>query len=203
MNRRTIFQIPGWFACLGLAAVLLLAGCSSLKVLESWQSPAKTNAPYQTLLIVGIANDRNVRTLFENIVADELSRTGVTAVASHNYVTKDLDKAHQDDIVAAVKKIGADAVITARPVAIGDTTVTQQGVPTGGVYGTTGNGFYTLPGTDTFFKVTLQTNLYDTKTTQLVWSATISTYDADNKVRVCRELGRLFAERLRRDGLLK
>lgn len=202
MERRKKFQVSGWVCCLLLGAVMvLLAGCSSLKVVESWQSPAKTNAPYRTLLLVGIANDRNVRTIFENIVADELSRAGVTAVASHNYV-KDLDKAQQEDIVAAVKKIGADAVITARPVAIGDTTVTQQGVPTGGVYGTTGNGFYSLPGTDTFFKATLQTNLYDAKTTQLVWTATISTYDADDKVRVCRELGRLFAERLRRDGLL-
>jgi hypothetical protein len=202
MERRRNFPFVGRVSCLGLGVVLvLLGGCSSLKVQESWQSPAKPKAPYRTLLLVGIANDRNVRTLFENIVADELGRTGVTALASHNYV-KDLDKANQDDIIAAVRAVGADAVITARPVSIGDTTVTQQGVPTGGVYGTTGNGFYSLPGNDTFYQAILQTNLYDAKTTQLVWTATIKTYDADNKVRICRELGRLFAELLRRDGFL-
>ena len=179
---------------------LVLGGCSSLSVKETWHKTSGPGHQYKKLMILAIANDENRRKMFENIVVDELGRLGVSAVASHTQV-KDLEKAKRDDIVAAVQETGADGVITARPVSVGDTAVTQQGVA-GPAFGTTANGYYFAPGSKDFLKAMLQTNLYDSKTAELVWTATIDTFDADRLARVSRDLAKLLAERLRQDGFL-
>ncbi len=187
--------------CALLAVMVLLSACSSLKVQETWYNPAKVGSHYQKLMVLFITPDENRRKMVENIVVDELGRNGVRGVACHTYV-KDLDKAHRDDVVAAVRETGADGVITMQAVSVGDQTVTQQGVPSGAVYGTAGNGYYSLPGSGSFLKANLQTNLYDSQTAQVVWTATIKTFDAENEARVSRDLARFFVERLRRDGFL-
>jgi hypothetical protein len=182
------------------AGLLFLGGCSSLTVKESWHKTGGPEHKYKKLMILAIANDEGRRKMFENIMVDELGRQGVTAVASHTQV-KDLEKAKRDDIVTAVKATGADGVITARPVSVGDKTVTQEGVAVA-PFGTAASGYYNFAGSKDYLRAMMQTNLYDSKTTELVWTATIDTFDADRIARVSRELAKLLAERLRRDGFL-
>ena len=184
-----------------LSASLLLSGCSSIKVVETWKNPPSSGHRYQKLLIVGVAHDENLRMMAENILVDELGRSGVTAVASHTLV-KDIDNAKREDIVAAVRSAGADAVLSIRAVSRGDSRVTQGG-QSGGIYGTaTNTGGVNLQAATTYSLATLQSNLYDSATAELVWSATIKTYDADRVARVSRDLARFFLESLRRDGFL-
>lgn len=133
-------------------------------------------------------------------MVDELDRHGITAVASHTQVP-DLEKARREDIVAAVRASGADGVITARPVSVGDKTVTQEGVA-GAPFGTAASGYGNFDGSKDFLRANLQINLYDGETTGLVWTATIDTFDADRIARVSRDLDKLMAERLRHDGFL-
>lgn len=179
---------------------LLLGGCSSLSVKESWHKTGGPARKYTKLMILAIANDEGRRKMFENIMVDELGRHGVAAVASHTLV-KDLEKAGRDDIVAAVKASGADGVITARPVSVGDKTVTQEGVA-GAPFGTAASGYMNLAGSKYYLRANLQTNLYDSETAELIWTATIDTYDAERIARVSRDLAKFMAERLRRDGFL-
>jgi hypothetical protein len=186
---------------LGATSLLLLCGCSSIKVVETWNSQTRPEHRYRKLMIVAIAHNENIRKMAENLIGNEMGRNGVTAVASHTLV-KEIDKAKRDDIVTAVRTSGADAVLTIRAVSKGDTTVTQSG-QSGAVYGTVTNvgGSY-VPSAKTYSLATLQSNLYDSATTELVWSATIKTFDASNEARVSRDLGRFFLERLRHDGFL-
>ncbi|RNC68251.1 MAG: hypothetical protein ED859_10955 [Desulfuromonadales bacterium] len=182
------------------AGLLLLGGCSSLTVKESWHKTGEPARKYKKLMILAIANDEGRRKLFENVMVDELGRNGVTAMASHTLIN-DLEKAGKSEIVAAVKAAGADGVITARPVSVGDKTVTQEGVA-GAPFGTAASGYMNLAGSKDFLRAMLQTNLYDSETAELVWTATIDTFDAERIARVSRDLAKLLAERLRRDGLL-
>jgi len=180
---------------------LMLSGCSSIKVVETWKNPSSSGHRYQKLMIVGIAHDENLRSMAENILVDELRRNGVTAIASHKIV-KDIDNAKREDILAAVSSSGADAVLSIRAISKGDTTVTQDG-QSGNIYGTATNvGGGIIASAKDYALATLQTNLYDSKSTGLVWSATIKTFDAKEVARVSRELARFFFENLRRDGLL-
>ncbi len=179
----------------------LQAGCSSLTVTEDWHNQNAPARHYKKLMILGITHNENLRTLAENVLVDEMGRNGVMAVASHTLV-KEIDDAKRDDIVRAVQTAGADAVLTIRATSTGDTTVTRSGQGDG-IYGTAMNvGGVNVAAAKDYSLATLQTNLYDSATAELVWSATIKTYDAKNEARVSRDLGRFFVERLRRDGFL-
>ena len=188
-------------ACLLAASLLLLGGCSSIKALETWRSATPPASPYQKPLIVAIGHDENVRAEVENIMVVELGRAGVTAVASHSCV-KEIDRATRDDIVAAVRATGADAVLTIKPGARGDMKVTQGGTNQG-IYGTATNfGGTLLAGARTYERALFTVTLYDRASTELVWSATFKTYDADNPGRISRALSSYLLKKLRTDGFL-
>jgi hypothetical protein len=185
--------------CCCLAAIVLLisGGCSSLKVVETWHKPDVQGHRYQKILILGIARNENKRTLFENIVAAELGRHQVVAMPGNSVIpVLDMDNTTRAAIVAAVKASGCDAVLTTRAMAVGETNVTQKG-QAGLVYGAN-----MISSHYDFLRATLQASLYDVATEQLVWSSTITTFDADKEVRVSRELGRFFFDSLRSEGLL-
>jgi hypothetical protein len=175
----------------------LLTGCSTLKVVETWHKPA-AQGHYKKVMILGVGNDETKRKLFEDIIADELRRNMVAAVASHT-ILPDLDKTDRDGVVAAVKAAGCDAVLTTRPLAIGDSTVSQQGD-----FGSPGYVYGVAPMTTqgNFLKATLQASLYDASKEELVWSATMQTSDGDRLAKVSRAMGAFFFESLRKDGLL-
>ena len=145
--------------CLAVIVLLISGGCSSLKVVETWHKPDIQGHHYQKIMILGIGRDENRRTLFENLVVDELGNRQVAAVPSHTIVP-DLDKTTRTAIVAAVHAAGCDAVLTTRALSVGDNTVTQKGG--GSVYGTGDNS------ADDFLRATLQASLYDAATEELV-----------------------------------
>jgi hypothetical protein len=193
-------SVPFSLLCLLAACLLMLGGCSAIKVVETWSNPGKSGQRYQKLMILGIGHDENLRSMAENIMVEELQRNGVAAVASHTQI-KEIDGVKRDVIVAAVRATGADAVLSIRAVSKGDTTVTQEGQSS--VYGTAMNvGGTVLAGARDYSLATLQTNLYDSATAGLVWTATVKTNDAGRAARVSRELARFFLEQLRKDGFL-
>jgi hypothetical protein len=165
--------------------------------METWHKPAVQGHRYQKILILGIARDENVRSTFENLAADELSKQQVQAVPANTIIpVLNLDKAIRADIAAIVKSSGCDAVLTTRAMKVGESTVTQGG-QSAYIYGANA-----LSSHYDFKKATLQISLYDVATEALVWSATVTTSDGDATAKVSRDLGKFFFETLRRDGLL-
>lgn len=180
-----------------LLGTAVLAGCSSLKVIESWNKPSA--GKYSKIMIIGVAKDETKRRLYENLVVDELRHHMVTAVASHTMLPE-LDKTDRAGIAAAVRSAGCDAVLTTRISSINSTSVTQEqpsGDPMGYVFGT-----HPATSHGDFLKATLQSNLYDTKTAELVWSTTFKTDIANKEARLSRELGRFYFENLSKKGFL-
>lgn len=180
-----------------LTSFLLLSGCSSVKTIETWGNPLSSGQPYQKLMIVGMATNVNLRESVENTLVKEFRNSGILAIASHTLV-KDFENAKRDDFVAAVNKAGTDAVITIRSISKGNPKITQGGQSGGGIYGT-GNQ---RPGGRSFSLATLQVNLYNSATEELVWTATISTDDAGNPARVSRDLAVFLLKNLQSGGFL-
>ena len=79
--------------------------------------------------------------------------------------------------------------------------MTQEGVA-GAPFGTAASGYMNLAGSKDYLRAMLQTNLYDSETAELVWTATIDTFDAERIARVSRELAKFLANRLRQDGFI-
>lgn len=179
-----------------LAAMLILSGCSTVKVMETWKGSSLTSVkPFKKVLVVNINLDENVRKMYEDVVAAEMRDKGITAIPGHKYV-KITKNYNRKDIQAAVEKTGADAVLITRYIDTGDQKVSQQGQ--GSVL--YGEGY--LPSSWDVMIATMQVNLYSTASEQLVWSARIKTSDADNKFHVSRDMGNLLTDLLKKDGLL-
>jgi uncharacterized protein YceK len=187
------------FLCCFLAIFMVLAagGCASIHVMETWHKPVVQGQRYQKTLILGIFRDENMRSTFENLAANELSKHQVLAVPGNTIIpVLNMDKANRADIVAAVKASGCDAVLTTRAMKVGESSVTQGG-QSAYIYGSNA-----LASHNDFKLATLQISMYDVATEALVWSATVTTSDGDATAKVSRELGRFFFDSLRRDGLL-
>ena len=197
-NRSNAFA--GNIVCCCLIAFMLLisGGCSSLKVIETWNKPTLQAHKYQKILVLGVARDEGKRATFENLVADELGRRDVQAVPANTIIPfLDMDNTTRSAVVAAVKKSGCDAVLTTRAMAAGETNVVRQEGQSAYVYGANAMASHY-----DFLRATLQTSMYDVATGELLWSATISTFDAHKVPRVSRDLGEYFFSELRGKGLL-
>lgn len=199
MKNRWNVSIAKTLCCSLIAFVLLISGgCSSLKVVETWHKPAIQGHRYQKILILGVARDEGKRATFENLVADELGRRDVIAVPANTIIPfLDMDNTTRSAVVAVVKKSGCDAVLTTRAMTAGETNVVSQGGQSAYVYGAN-----VMASHYDFLRATLQTSMYDVATGELLWSATVTTFDAHQVPRVSRDLGEFFFSELRGKGLL-
>lgn len=183
--------------CLAFITLLATGGCSSINVMETWHKPAVQGHRYQKIMILGIARDENMRSTFENLAADELSKQQVVAVPANTIIpVLNMDKTSRTDIAALVKASGCDAVLTTRAMKVGESIVTQGG-QSAYIYGAN-----TMSSHYDFKNATLQVSMFDVATEALVWSATVTTSEGDATAKVSRDLGKFFFESLRRDGLL-
>jgi len=189
--------IPLHLICL-LTAVLLLGGCSSVQLQDTWRSSsAAAGSPLKKLLVVNLNLDQNVRKMYEDIVAGEMTDNRILAVAGHKYLIYK-EKYNREDVKSAVKESGCDAVLTIRGLTSGNQQLSQQGQ--GSVL--YGEGF--IPSSWDDVKIaTLQINLYHVETSQLVWSATVKATNDDNKFIESRDMGQLLIKLLRRDGMVQ
>jgi uncharacterized protein YceK len=183
--------------CLAVIMLLLTGGCSSISVMETWHKPAVVGHRYQKIMILGISRDENMRSTFENLAADELSKHRVLAVPANTIIpVLNMDKTTRAEIAVIVKASGCDAVLTTRAMSVGSTTVSQGG-ESAYIYGAN-----SLSSHYDFKRATLQISMFDVATEALVWSATVTTSDGDSTAKVSRDMGKFFFENLRRDGLL-
>jgi uncharacterized protein YcfL len=179
-------------------AAVLLSGCSSTQVLETWHSSTVTaDNQYKKLLIVNLNLDENVRKMYENVVTGEMTDKKIVAVASHKYLPFK-EKYNMEDAKSAVRESGCDAVLTIRGLTSGNQQLSQQGQ--GSVL--YGEGF--IPSSWDDVKIAkLQLSLYHVETKQLVWSATVKATNDDNKFIQSRDLGKLLIKLLRQDGMVQ
>ena len=189
--------IPLHLICL-LITMLLLAGCSTVQVQETWRSSSATaGIPLKKLLIVNLNLDENVRKMYEDVVAGELTDSKIQAVAAHKYIIFK-EKYNKEDTRSAVSKSDCDAVLTIKGMTAGNQQLSQQGQ--GSVL--YGEGF--IPSSWDDVKIaTLQLNLYNTVSHQLVWSVTVKATNDDNKFIESRDMGKLLVKLLRRDGMVQ
>ena len=184
-------------SCLAVIVLLAVGGCSSINVMETWHKPAVEGHRYKKIMILGISRDENMRSTFENLAADELSKRQVQAVPANTIIPiLNMDKTTRAEVVAIVKASGCDAVLTTRALKVGESVVSQGG-QSAYIYGANA-----LSSHYDFKKATLQVSMFDVATGALVWSATVTTSDGDATAKISREMGKFFFENLRRDGLL-
>jgi hypothetical protein len=205
----TVFPIP-MPACRlasALATALILIACTTVtKIPLQWTDPAFQGEPFQKIFVIGVAESDVGRRQFEDSFAAAISERGSSAASSYSRLPE-TDRLSEERVRQAIAGEDYDAVIVTRVLAIDEQ---QQYVPPRtytaprghrgyyGYYQTSWDvvhepGYYT-----TTTVVRLETNLYDARTAQLVWSGQSETFDprdtADAIASMTQSVARALAE---------
>jgi hypothetical protein len=186
----------------------LLTSCAPASLKKTWRNPEAPAISYRKLLVVGVANDDNVRRMFEDIFVETLNENGVAAVPSHT-LESDLDKADRARLQELAGKTSADAVVITRPLAKSERTNYQYA--TGTLEERTEVEKKSGPDSSTtivmsavgiaahetdFELATLQTHFFDAADARLVWSAQSSISESGDRADACWKLSALLVEAL-------
>lgn len=199
-------------------SMLLLASCANTKIEQSWVEPDNKKS-YNDLLIIGIGESEQNRRAYESNFVEELRKNKIESEASYKLIKSD-EKIDRDTVAKAIEGLEIDGVIVTHLVAVDEETVYRP--PTyayGGTYGSYyGAGYYggmysyyphvnsyvTSPGYYTTHETyTLETNLYDVKSEELVWSARSRTFAPESVDEVIVDLTNLLIKDLKEKNLIK
>lgn len=170
------------------ALLLLLQSCTnSTVIVASWANKEAAKAkPHHTIFIAALAQNMDVRTSLESYLADEAVKRNLTAVKSYEVFLPNFTKDNmptKEEMLKVIKEKKCDAIFL---VSLLDVKTESRYVPGssyapassygyyGGWYGYYGYnyprvyeaGYYT---TDKLFY--LESNLFDTETGNILWSA--------------------------------
>jgi len=175
----------------------LLSSCANTKLTSVWMDNSAAGKSYKDLLIIGIAKEEHNRRLFEQTFASELGNLGVESAVSYELLPAGTE-INKETVSKAIAGKEIDAVIVTHMVGVEEKTIYRQNLdyrPTYGYY----NGLYNYyphvhtyvnqPGYYTTHEiVTLETNLYDVASENLVWSARSETFAPESADEVVNDL---------------
>jgi hypothetical protein len=195
------------YMCLVIFGLFVFISCATTTLTAVWKGESY-KGPVKKMAVIGVSDKPVIRNLFEDEFVRELRARGTDAVAS--YTVLPIDRLADKGIVQSkIRETGADAVLMIRLV---DMKSVQTYVP-GQVYvmpnyyhgwsGYYGNVFAT-PGyayQDEY--AYLETNLYDVKTEQLIWSARSETWMADSDQSTIKSFIGVIIARLAADKIIQ
>lgn len=198
---------------------IFLTACANTKISQSWVEPDNKKS-YNDLLIIGIAESEQNRRAYESYFVEQLGTINIEAEASYKLI-KSNEKIDRDTIAKAIKGLDIDGVLVTHLVAVDEETVYRPstGYMYGGGYGVGyGGGYYgglysyyphvnsyvNDPGYYTTHETyTLETNLYDVESEELVWSARSRSFSPESVQEVVVDLTKLLIQDLEEKNLIK
>jgi len=201
MKTRTI--VYGVFV---MFCFLAVSSCATTTLTAVWRSEGY-RGPIKRIAVIGVSKKPVIRNLFEDECVRELKARGTDAVASYTVLTSE-QLADKETVQARIRELGADALLTTRLV---DRKSMQTYIP-GQVYvmpnyyygwsGYYGNVFTTPGYTVQDEYAFLETNVYDVKTEQLIWSARSETWMSDNDQETIKSFIGAIISRLSADKVI-
>ena len=210
------------FTLLIMVGVMALCyGCSpNTTITGSWINPSAKGKPVsgKSVFIASLSRSIEVRNTLEDALAKAATERNIPAVKSTSYFTPDFYQTtpSRELLLSRIAKTGAGTIMT---VALIDKESETRYVPGSAGYAPFPNyrwygGFYSYynywrgtfyePGyyvTDkTYF---METNIYDAKTDELIWSAQSQTVNPGTIQRFAKEYPKILIERMISDGLLQ
>jgi hypothetical protein len=203
-----------------IICALCFAACSpSTQITGSWKNDgAQITGDLNTILVTALTGRTTSRQAVEDDIAEALARKGYKTLKSIDVMPPTLtssDAPDRKELLSKIQDADADAILT---VALIDKDTETRYVPGNysyapvsrfGYYGTFW-GYYTNwypmlsdPGYYEEDKVYfIETNLYDARTEQLLWSAQSETYNPGNLTDFAEEFAKVVVAGLEDDAVL-
>ena len=162
-------------------ALASTAGCYQNQLIRSWQSPNVPAPRYSSVLVLAAVQDSFAGRIYEDALVKYAEAAGITAtpgwaiMQEGAFVTK-------EQLEAAAVKSGAAAVLISKVVHVDVQTdynfAYSPAAYAPGFYGLYNAGFMTyVPSrAETTTEVTVQTNIFDSHTQEVVWSGITKSY---------------------------
>ena len=196
-----------------VSAAVVLTSCANTKISQSWVEPENKKV-YDNLLIIGIADSEQNRRAYESRFVDALQGDGIEAEASYRLL-KSGTRIERKTVTEAIKGTGIQGVVATHLVAVDEETIYRPSVDYMPVYG---RGYYgglysyyphvntyvTQPGYYTTHETyTIETNLYDVESEELIYSARSRTFAPDSVDEVIADLTKLLIKDMKEKGLIR
>lgn len=196
-----------------MAAVLMLSACgTSTQIVGVWQKPESRAISYQKVLVASLTNNLSAQQKVESELAAILSRPGVVVTKSLDAFPPTLESKKSKDKDALLKQLrtfDSDIIVTNTVV---DKKLRQSyNRPYygpwgwGGYWGYRGwyDGFYD-PGFAVLDKeYYLETNVFDSKSGELVWSAQSRTRNPSDLDNFIEDYAKVISQKMIQDGIIK
>jgi hypothetical protein len=198
-----------------ILVVVLFSCYPATKITGSWKNPAAPSRNYKTVFIAALTANNIARSTLENHLEEALAVHGIKSFKSINEFPPNFqkDSLTREAILNSVQSNKNEAILTVTILRKETESRYVRGTYAPmGVYGYYGNfwGYYSYlypyaysPGYYTVDEVYyLETNLYDSKTEALVWSAQSQTYSYRNMNTFSRNFARLIVDKMIKDAVL-
>ena len=196
-----------------LVTAIFVTACANTKISQSWVEPDNKRS-YDDILVIGIGESEQNRRAYESHFVEALREVGTEAEASYKLI-KSNEKIERDTIVKAIEGMEITGVLITHMVAVDEETIYRPSMDYmpmygGGYYGGMYsyyphvNSYVSRPGYYTTHETyTLETNLYDVESEELVWSARSRTFSPESVQEVIVDLTKLLIKDLDEKNLLK
>lgn len=200
-----------------LLALLLIMACADVRITHSWQSSAASQNRYNKLLVVGLFTnkDRALREQMETHLQGDLQALGIHAVSAIKlYGPTSFEQTKEEAFLSKIEGDGMDAVLT---IVLLDRKKEKHYVP-GRVYFSPFYSYHTRIGpywgimydriySPGYYQSTTryfwESNIYDLKTKQLIYSVQTETFDPDEASSLAHQYGKVIVNDIKDKNILK
>ena len=186
-----------------LPILLLLAGCASTSITDTWSDPAYQGGPFKRIMVLGVFRQPTARRTFEDIFAAKLRATGIEAVPSYQMLG--LETPPPEIALGEVtSRTGADGLLMVHLVRVDRQVRVTPGYAPAMYPGF--HGYYSAwvayPDVYTYDVVSAEVNLFEVKTNRLVWGGMTETFNPQSASKESGGFADVVIAALAKDGLV-
>lgn len=193
-----------------VAGLFALSACNSTKVSQSWKSPEVETLSFNKILVIAPISDGAMRrTLEDEIGAKVMANAKLEVIPSYKTIPSSDSLKNYTNVQEAVFRSHADGLVIVRPVS-NRTELNVSPAPYPPAYRTF-RGYWGAYGvrplaytSDVYTNqiVTVETNIYNAHTFELLWSGTTETTDPSSASTFVDSVSTAIREELKKQGLI-
>jgi hypothetical protein len=191
-------------------AIMVLAGCTSTKIVSSWREPDKTVVLDQLdkVLVVAMLRNETNRHNAEDQMVGYLKGKGV---AAYSYLDHARDAANEDVLKRKLQQGGFDGAITMTLIDVDkEENYTPGNITSYPTYYRNFRGYYTrrwtsysTPGYYSTTKTyTVETNVYSLKEDRIIWTGLTESTNPGGVKKMTEEITKVVYKRMVKEGFV-